>query len=147
MTATAERLGLRAAPWLLWFGVLGSGIAWSLHTLVNWGLAETVCRSGHDAVFGVPLRPLLGVFVGVFLTVSVASTLVAWRAWRSLDTGTAGDGGADGDDLAALRQQRAAVMALVGFGSGLLFSTMILFGGIAVLVLPACAGSSGVVSS
>jgi hypothetical protein len=128
-----ERLGLRAAPWLLWFGVLGGGIAWSLHTTVGWGLEETVCRSGHDEILGLPLRPVLGVLTLAFLTLSVAATVVAYVSWRRLD------GAPAGDEVSALRQRRASFMAVVGFVADLLFSTMILMSAIAVLVIPVCA--------
>lgn len=132
---SGSRLGLRAAPWLLWFGVLGSAVAWSLHTVVDWGIDETVCRSGHDEMAGVPLRPLLGGLSLLFFAVSVASTVVAYRLWRQLD-------GAEAvDDLQALRQHRASFMALVGFVAGILFTLMTLFSSIAVLVFSACTQS------
>lgn len=128
-----ERLGLRAAPWLLWFGVLGGAVAWSLHTVVDWGIEETVCRSGHDELLGLPLRPVLFVLSVLFLALSVAATLTAYVLWRRLN------GAPAADELAALRQQRAAFMAVVGLVGDLLFTTMILMSAIAVLIIPECA--------
>ncbi|WP_158550704.1 hypothetical protein [Geodermatophilus sp. TF02-6] len=129
----AERLGLRAAPWLLWFGVLGGGVAWSLHTIVDWGIEDTVCRSGHDEVLGIPLRPVLAVLALLFLVVSVASTVVAHRLWRSLD-GAPADG-----QVQALRQQRAAFMAVIGLVADVLFTIMLVMSLVAVFVIPVCA--------
>jgi hypothetical protein len=130
---SAERLGLRAAPWLLWFAVLGGAVAWSLHTIVDWGLEETVCRAGHDEVLGVPLRPLLLVLSLLFLLMAVASTLVAYGLWRRLDAAPADD------DLGVLRRRRASFMALIGVVLGLLSTTMIAMSTVAVLVIPVCA--------
>ncbi|MDP5181812.1 hypothetical protein QOZ88_04115 [Blastococcus sp. BMG 814] len=132
MRAAAERAGLRAAPWLLWFGVLGGGIAWTLHTVVDWGLEETVCRSGNDDLLGLPLRPVLGVLSLLFLALAVASTVVAYVLWRRLSVAPAGD------DLAELRRGRASFMALVGLVADVLFTLMVLMSSVAVLVIPVC---------
>ncbi|SFE83214.1 hypothetical protein SAMN05216574_10698 [Blastococcus tunisiensis] len=126
-------MGLRAAPWLLWFGVLGGGVAWSLHTVVDWGLEETVCRSGHDEVLGLPLRPVLFVLAVLFLAVSLLSTLASHVVWRRL-RGAPADG-----DRAALRRQRASFMALVGLVGNVLFTIMLVMSTVAVLVIPVCA--------
>lgn len=142
------RLGLRAAPWLLWYGVLGAATAWSLHMIVDWGINETVCRSGHDQMVGVPLRPLLAGLTLFFLALALASTWIAWRHWRELDRSNRSDdfplSGAglapDAGDVAtlALRRRRASFMALVGLVLGVLFDLMLIFSAIAILVLPAC---------
>lgn len=132
--SSSGRTGLRAAPWLLWFGVLGAAGAWSLHTVVDWGIEETVCRSGHDELLGLPLRPVLFVLALVFLAVSVASTVVAYALWRRLD------GAPAGDELGALRQQRAGFMALVGVAMDVLFVLMVAMSAVSILVIPECAG-------
>lgn len=144
------RLGLRAAPWLLWFGVLGGATAWSLHMIVDWGITETVCRSGHDSMVGVPLRPLLAGLVLFFLVISLASTVVAFRFWRTLDRANRSDefseerhdAAPDSGDTAvlALRRRRASFMALVGLVINVLFDLMLIFSACAILVFPACAG-------
>jgi hypothetical protein len=135
------RLGLRAAPWVLWFGVLGGAVAWSLHTVADWGIDETVCRSGHAEMVGVPLRPLLAGLALLFLVVTVASGVVAFRHWRRLSAGPL-PGEEEGDELAALRRRRAGFMAQVGFVANILFGLMLLLSAIAVVILPACAGGA-----
>jgi len=126
------RLGLRAAPWLLWFGVLGGAAAWSLHTLVQWGIDETVCRSGHDEIAGIPLRPLLiGVSV-LLLLLDLAATSVSYRQWRTLRE-------AEGaDSRSALGLERAGFMALVGFVGNIVFGLMLACAIVTVLVFPVC---------
>jgi hypothetical protein len=140
MTAPAPtRPGLRAAPWILWFGVLGGAVAWSLHTVADWGIDETVCRSGHDEMVGVPLRPLLAGLALLFLVITAASGVVSFRHWRRLSAGPLPEEEA-GDEVAALRRRRAGFMALVGFTANILFGLMLLLSAVAVLILPACAG-------
>lgn len=129
----AERLGLRAAPWALWFAVLSGGFAWSAHTVVGWGLDETVCRSGHNEVQGVPLRPLIGGFTLVMLVVAGLALAVAWRLRRRL-LATSPD-----DPVQALRAGRAHFMSVVALGANVLFVLIIVLGGIAVLVFGPCA--------
>lgn len=133
MTApTRTRLGLRAAPWLLWFGVLGGAVAWSLHTIVQWGLSETVCRSGHEEVAGIPLRPLLLGISLLLLVTDVAAGVVSFRHWHTLS-------GAEGtDSVNALRLDRAGFMALVGFVANVVFGLILACAVVTVLVFPVC---------
>jgi hypothetical protein len=126
------RLGLRAAPWLLWFGVLGGAAAWTAHTLVDWGIDETTCRAGATELAGVPMKPLLIGTTLAFLLVSVVATVVAWRQWQVL---RAAEGA---DRLSQLRLQRAAFMAVVGFAANVVFTLILVCTAIAVLVLPVC---------
>lgn len=128
---TRRRLGLHLAPWVLWFGTLGGAVAWSLHTVVDWGIDETVCRSGHDSMVGVPLRPLIAGLSLFFLAVAVASLVVSYRHWQLFRE-------AEGDDLQTLRRQRAALMAVVGLALNVLSVLAISFGSLAVFFLSAC---------
>jgi hypothetical protein len=132
VSGQATRLGLRAAPGLLWFGVLGGAAAWSLHTLVDWSIDETVCRSGSTEVAGVPMKPLLVVTTLAFLLIAVVSCVVAWRQWHVL---RAAEGS---DDVSALRLQRASFMALVGFAADVVFVLILICTAIAVFVFPVC---------
>jgi hypothetical protein len=126
------RLGLRAAPWLLWFGVLGGAAAWTAHTLVDWGINETTCRAGSTELAGVPMKPLLIATTLAFLLVSVVATAVAWRQWHVLRA-------AEGDDPPSeLRLQRASFMAMVGFAADVVFTLILVCTAISVLVFPVC---------
>lgn len=130
--STPTRLGLRAAPWLLWFGVLGGAVAWTLHTLIDWAIDETTCRAGHTSVNGIPLRPLLAGIALLFVVLCALATVVAYRQWRKLD-GAPADG-----ELQALAQKRASFMAVIGFVANIIFLIMIICGAVAVLMFPAC---------
>jgi hypothetical protein len=132
-TSTAARMGLRVAPWLLWFGVLGGAVAWSLHTIVDWGIDETVCRSGHTAMAGIPLRPLLFGLALLFDVVCSLAAVVSYRHWRRLE------GAPATGELPALRQGRAAFMAVIGLVANLLFLVMLLCSTSVIFVFPACA--------
>jgi hypothetical protein len=123
---------LRAAPWLLWFGVLGGAVAWTAHTLVDWSIDETTCRAGSTDLAGVPMKPVLIGSTLFFLLVSVVATVVAWRQWQVLRAA----GGAD--ELSQLRSQRAGFMALVGFAANVVFSLILVCTAIAVFVFPVC---------
>ena len=127
-----QRPGLRAAPWVLWFGVLGGATAWTLHTLVDWGIDETTCRSGHTDLAGVPVKPLLIGTTLAFLLLAVVSGVLAYRHWRELRAAE------DADPLSQLRLQRASMMALVGFAADVVFVLILACTAVAVLVFPVC---------
>ena len=125
-------LGLRMAPYVLWFGTLGGMITWSLHTIVVWSFDEITCRAHSDAVRGVPLRPLLGGLTAFFLLITLVALIVSYRHWRRFR-------GEGGEGIFGLRQQRACLMALVGIILNGLSLVMIVLDGFAILILPACA--------
>ena len=127
-----RRLGLRVAPYVLWFSTLGGAVAWSLHTLFVWSIDETTCRSHHDSIGPVPVRPLLGGITVVFLAIGIASLVTSYRHWQRFRD-------AEGDDLPAHRRQRGAFMGLVGLVLNVLCVVMIVMVGVAILVLPVCA--------
>lgn len=129
---SGKQLGLRAAPHLLWFGTLGSAVAWSLHSLVTWALDEYTCRSGHEDINGIPLRAVLLLSTGVFLVTAALSLLVAYRAWQTVRQA------ADQEPLQQLRDGRTHLMAVVGMTGGVLFVLVIAMGGAGVLLFPVC---------
>ena len=127
-----RRLGLRLAPYVLWFGALGGAVAWSVHTLVVWGVDETTCRSHHDTIAGAPLAPVLVAFTLFFLVISVGSLVVSYRHWQRFRS-------PEGDDLRSLRQKRAGLMSLIGLVMNVLFVIMIVLDAFAIWFLPVCA--------
>ncbi|GAA2706352.1 hypothetical protein ACFY2R_27670 [Micromonospora olivasterospora] len=115
---------------LLWYGVLGGAVAWSVHALAAWSLSELACASGSERVAAVPLWEAVGLAVVIPGLAAVGSLLVAVLAWRR--TTRARPAGGD----SALGRSR--MLAAVGIWSNLLFLTIIALGGVAVLVLPPC---------
>ena len=116
----------------LWFGVLGSPLAWGGHLVGNYSLEEWFACSESAQVKGEILG--LGVHtlsVGLntaMLMVALASGLAARTCWRKLR-------GQDGDE----RTERARWMAYAGIVQGTLFTGIILLGYLPALMLDVCA--------
>jgi hypothetical protein len=78
-----ERSHVRAG--VLWFGLFGGPVAWSVQTLVNLSVASHAC---YPQLFPVDVPATSGlrgiVFVVSILAVlvSVAAAFAAWRAWQ-----------------------------------------------------------------
>ncbi|MFE9690168.1 hypothetical protein [Micromonospora sp. NPDC005806] len=118
---------------LLWYGVLGGAVAWAAHLLVVWPLDELACAAGHERVAAVPLGQALWLAVVLPALVTVGSLLVATLVWRR----TAQAQSAGAEDRAV---DRSRMLAVVGVWANLLFLTIIVLGGVAVLVFPPCQG-------
>ncbi|RZU75321.1 MULTISPECIES: hypothetical protein [Micromonospora] len=113
---------------LLWYGVLGGAVAWAVHVLAAWSLDELACAAGSERVAAVPLWQAVGLAVVIPGLFTVGSLLVAALVWRR--TARAGE-----EDRAF---GRSRMLAVVGVWANLLFLTIIVLGGVAVLVLPPC---------
>ncbi len=122
---------------LLWFGVLGSPLAWVGHLGVNYSLEEwfACSESAHDKgeILGVGVKTISVVFNSAMLAVAVASGLVALGCWRKLQP-QAGTGEENGDD----RMERARWMAFAGSVEAALFVGIILLGYLPSLMLDVC---------
>ena len=146
MTGTGE-LGRRAAPFLLWFAVLGGAAAWTAHLLLAWGLEEIACSpvSAGPEVLGVSLTVWIGALTVVLGAVTVAAGLLAWRFWR--ETGTADPNvhiepeGSDPEPSERVRSGRTGFMALFGLAANGLFLLIIVYGGVSLLLLRPCTRS------
>lgn len=129
---------------LLWFGVLGGALAWTVHLLAAWSIGELVCAAGSAEVAGVPLRYVIGLTVLIPAAAAVAALAVTWLAWRRTEPGRAGrwrtapDAGPPSAGTVDHALGRARMLALVGLASNLLFLTIIVLGGVATLVFPPC---------
>ena len=143
MTRTAERRR-KAAPWLLWFAVLGGTAAWSAHLLVAWGLEEIACSpaSSSTDVLGVSLTVWIGLVTTVLAAVTVAAGLLAYRLWRQAGAADPNrhiePGGGDPEPEEVVRGGRAGFMALFGLAANALFLLAILYGGVSLLLLRPC---------
>jgi hypothetical protein len=140
-TAEARR---RAAPFLLWFAVLGGAAAWTAHLLLGWGLEEIACSpaSANPDVLGVSLTVWIGAITAVLAAVTVAAGLLAYRFWRQ--TGAAPPdaqvepGAGDPEPEGQVRGGRAGFMALFGLAADALFLLIIVYGGVSLLLLRPC---------
>ncbi len=119
----------------LWFGVLGSPLAWVGHLGVNYSLEEWFACSEsaqvQGEVLGVGVKTFSVVFNSAMLAVAMASGLVALTCWRKL---RAGGGDENGDD----RMERARWMAFAGSVEAALFVGIILLGYLPSLMLDVC---------
>jgi hypothetical protein len=129
-TSTPSRRARKAGGLLMWFAILGGAVAWAVHLIVAWGVDELACGSGHTSVAGVPVRVVVGIGVVVPALVTIAALLVSWRAWRRESAAKRGE-----DDP---RRERAGMLALLGFCANILFLSIIVAGGAAVLVFLPC---------
>ncbi len=125
---------------LLWFGVLGSPLAWAGHLVGNYSLEEWFACSKsaktQGEVLGVPVGTMSMLINTAMLAVAVASALVALTCWRRLrriptDGGQAVEASDDGTE-------RARWMAFVGVVEGTLFIPVILLGYLPAVTLGIC---------
>ncbi|MFI7648178.1 hypothetical protein ACIBTZ_19165 [Micromonospora sp. NPDC049460] len=114
---------------LLWYGVLGGALAWAVHLIVAWGVDELTCAAGSTRVGAVPLRLVVTLAVVLPALATVGSLLAAGLAWRRIRQ--------DGEDRSV---SRTRMLAVVGIWLNLLFLTIIVLGGVALLVLAPCQG-------
>ena len=119
----------------LWFGVLGSPIAWVGHLGVNYSLEEwfACSESAHEEgkILGVGVKTVSVVFNSAMLTLALLSGLVAYSCWKKL-TAQSGD---DPDDDTL---ERARWMAFAGIVEASLFVGIILMGYLPSLTLDVC---------
>ena len=146
MPETAE-LRRRAAPWLLWFAVLGGAVAWTVHLLVGWGLEEIACSpaSAGPDVLGLSLTLWIGAITAALAAVTVAAGLLAYRFWRqagAADPNTHIEPGrGDPEPERLVRGGRTGFMALFGLAANALFLLIIVYGGVSLLLLHPCTRS------
>ena len=72
----------QVTEWTLWFGLLGSGVAWFIHLAAVYALAEAVCQVGFlgYTVLGIHSSTLAIVLItAVAVAVAAASALTAYR--------------------------------------------------------------------
>jgi hypothetical protein len=116
----------------LWFGVLGSPLAWLGHLFLNYSLEEwfacAPATTDRGEVLGFGVHDVSLVLNTVMALVAAASGLVALATWRRLRRVS------DGDSV-----ERAQWMAFAGTVEGALFLAMILLGFLPPVLLHTCA--------
>ena len=118
----------------LWFGVLGSPIAWVGHLGVNYSLEEwfACSESAHEEgkILGVGVKTVTVVFNSAMLALALLAGLVAYTCWKKLRA----QGGDDADDTT----ERARWMAFAGIVEASLFAGIIVLGYLPALTLDVC---------
>lgn len=110
----------------LWFGVLGSPLAWVGHLGVNYSLEEWFAcsesaRDHEGEILGVGVKTISFGVNSAMVAVAVLSGLVALRCWRKLQA-------QDGDETGGDQMERARWMAFAGIVEAALFLGIILLG-------------------
>lgn len=83
MSKKAQIAGVKG--WKLWFALLGGAVAWTLHLLLAYAIAEFGCVAGWDefVAVGISLVSWLLIGVSVAMTALAAGALaVSWDAHR-----------------------------------------------------------------
>lgn len=110
---------------LLWVGVLGGALAWSLHLLLSYLAVGLECGPGSplsDAVVRLAgTVPLLHAVSALALTGALGSALAAGLVWRAAPAGS-----------------HRGRLALIGLVLDPLFALVIVIGATAPLFLPPC---------
>ncbi|HWC11128.1 MAG TPA: hypothetical protein VG455_07895 [Acidimicrobiales bacterium] len=126
---------------VLWFGVLGSPLAWVGHLGVNYSLEEwfACSESAHEQgeILGVGVKTVSVLFNTAMLTLAVLSGLAAYTCWKKL-RGQNGEGQNGGDQDGDDQMERARWMAFAGLVEGALFVGIILLGYLPALTLDVC---------
>lgn len=117
---------------LLWFGLFGGHVAWTLQLVVNYVLASLAClpQAPDVAIAGVHGYALLMALVSAVTgAVALTATVAAFRLWRQ----SAGNGRWDAEPA-----RWPGFVALAGFLLSGLFLVVIVAGGIVNLFLAPC---------
>ena len=125
-TARGRRLGQA----LTWFAVLGGTAAWTVHLIGAWAINELTCGAGETSVAGVPLVAVMWVAVVGPALVTAAALATSVLVWRRATAAAQRHGNRE--------YGRTGMLGLVGLGANALFLSIIIAGGVAVLVLPVC---------
>jgi hypothetical protein len=125
-----ESRGSRA----LWFGVLGSPVAWLGHLLLNYSLEEwfacSPATTDRGEILGFTVDQVSWTLNSVMALTAAAAGLTALASWRKLKRAS------DGDSL-----ERSQWMAFAGMVEGAIFVAAILLGYLPPLLLDTCAVS------
>jgi hypothetical protein len=111
---------------LMWFGLLGAPLAWTVQHVVGFGLTQAECNQG-GRLWSVPIDP------GT-LAITVAATIVALLAGASAVAAFM----ATRDAGTELPGARMHFLATVGIVVTPIFAAIVLMSGISVLTLPEC---------
>jgi hypothetical protein len=113
---------------VLWFGLLGAPLAWTLQLWLSYGAAEAACAPGASGTLLDDTSDVSVAIIGVIAAVVAALALGA--ALRSA-TRVSGDDGAP---------SYVRFMAITGTGVSALFLATIVLGLVPLLALDPCTG-------
>jgi hypothetical protein len=116
---------------LLWFGLLGAPLAWTVQFLVGYWVSEVGCSPGGDGGLSIDGWTIVATVVAAVLALLAELAAIAtFRATR----GVRGVGGSDEPPP----KGRVHFLAVVGMTIAPLFFFIIVMSGVGVLVLENC---------
>lgn len=124
-TPTEPQPQTKVSPGLLWFGVLGGVVAWTVQLFMSWSTMELACVGNGP---GTTARITVWVSTGVPWLVTIAATVAVLRERAKIPQ-------LPGDDLA---EGRLSLLTTVGLILDLFSLAIITAGGIGLLVLRPC---------
>ena len=118
----------------LWFGVLGSPVAWLGHLLLNYSLEEwfacSPATTDKGEILGFTVSQVSWTLNSLMALTAAAAGLISLASWRRLRRASNGD---------VLDRERW--MAFAGMVEGVIFVGAILLGYLPPLLLDTCASS------
>jgi heme/copper-type cytochrome/quinol oxidase subunit 2 len=125
MTAESSA-GAKVSRWALWFGLWGGGVAWLLHLLLVYGIAEFGCLSGLGQVRAAGITVVAWLLIGASVLTLLIAGAALLVALRSRDRANAAGQTAPGDD-AELFVGRAGWIATALFLAIILIQSIPIF--------------------
>lgn len=122
---------------LLWFGLLGAPLAWSLQLLIGYAFSANRCFPGTQLQLHTPttgINTALVVMTVVALLIAAAAGVTAWRSWKA----THHEEGGKEEEALEVGEGRTRFMALSGMLLSVLFGLAVFFSGLSPFVVPAC---------
>lgn len=121
---------------LLWFGMMGAPVIWSIHLLVIWFADEFGCGIGLDdsTILGINVIHALVLLASLIGGIGmIASGVIAYRNWQQIETAPPQE-----REQHVRGAERGRFMALMGMGFSPLFLLVMIYMTIPVFLLPAC---------
>jgi hypothetical protein len=116
---------------LMWFGLLGAPLAWTLQFLFGFGLTELACNPGGDR--GAAVDGLTLIATALAASVALLAELSAFKVFRDTRQ-VEGAGGSEEPPP----KGRVHFLATLGLLLGPLFFSIIVMNGVGAIVLANC---------
>lgn len=126
---------------LLWLGLFGAPVLWSLQLLANYAAIAHGCSpapDGHAALSVGGLRAAVWMVTVVAAAGAAAAGLAAWRAWQRTKGERAAPNAEAHESLREIGEGRTRFMAFLGLLSSGLFLIAVLFSALSLVLVPGC---------
>jgi hypothetical protein len=126
---------------LLWLGVFGAPVLWSLQLLANYATIAEGCSpapDGHAALSIGGVRAAAWIVTAIAAAGALAAGLVAWQAWQRSKDERASPNARAHESLLEIGEGRTRFMACFGLLSSGLFLIAVLFAALSLLLVSGC---------